>query len=64
MKEPQKNEHWHIRYGLDIKTNLIVEVLENRDKETSPPNWRVSSFKCQHQGDELRVDGMCFIEKF
>lgn len=63
MESPKKNEHWHVQYGTDITTNIIVKIIENKT-ELNPPNWRKNKFKCDRLGKEIFIDGECFIERF
>lgn len=61
-KKPNKGEYWHVRFGLTLKEDIIVKVLE--DKCLNPPNWYCNSFECELQdGNKIVVHGNAFIEK-
>lgn len=65
MDYPRLNDYWHIRYGEAVgkEINIIARVTEVK-KELTPANWRKNTFKCEHKGEELLVNGEFFVERF
>ena len=56
MKNINVGEYWHVQYGLREKINIIVKVLELSENG--------KSYKCEHKGETIIVDDICFITKF
>ncbi|MCH8067841.1 MAG: hypothetical protein IID16_01010 [Candidatus Marinimicrobia bacterium] len=63
MEQPKKNEHWHIQYGANVKTNIIVKVLTDKT-EYGLKNWTKDNIKCDRLGEEIMIKGELFVEKF
>jgi len=54
---PKKGEYWHVQYGIENKTNILVLVKEDYDPKRT-------CVKCDRLGDEVLVDLICFKERF
>lgn len=63
MEQPKKDENWHVRYGANVKTNVIVKVLKD-EPEHGLKNWYQDSFKCDRLGEVVYVTGHNFVERF
>lgn len=54
---PKKGEYWHVQYGIEKKTNIIVLVKEDLQEGRN-------CIKCDRLGSEVLVDLDCFIERY
>lgn len=63
MDYPKLNDHWHVQYGEAVgkEYNIIVKVIETK-KELNPANWRKNKFKCEHQGQQIEINGEFFVD--
>ncbi len=62
MEQPKKGEHWHVQYGANVKTNIIVKVLSSKP-EFGLKNWTKDNFLCDRLGEEVMIKGELFKEK-
>ena len=56
MKNINIGEYWHVQYGLQEKTNIIVRVVGLSENG--------KSYECEHKGESVIVDGICFVTRF
>ena len=62
-EQPKKGEYWHVQYGANTKTNIIVKVVSNV-LEFNCANWNKDNFKCSRNGEIISIKGELFVEMF
>ena len=60
---PKNGEHWHVQYGANVKTDIIVKVIGFSPKH-GLINWNQDNFECDRLGEKIWILGSCFVERF